>query len=167
MFAMSVDSLNDETNSNIGRIAKDKTLSTSELLLAIESIKKVNPEVKIKINTVVNKHNFNEYMGDFIATVKPYKWKVFQALSVGTEEEFCSQDEYETFLEKHKNSVGKINKESNDDMRESYIMIDPYGRFYQNGGRAYEYSKSLLVSTVKDAFNAIHFDKTKYEARYA
>ena len=167
MFAISVDSLNDETNTKIGRISNENTLSSFELLASIESIKIVNPEVKIKINTVVNKHNFDEYMGNFIATVNPYKWKVFQALSVGTDEEFCNRGEYEMFLKNHENSAWQISKESNDDMRESYIMIDPYGRFYQNGGKSYEYSKSLLVSSVREAFTSIGFNKAKYEARYA
>ena len=167
MFAISVDSLSDETNSKIGRISKEKTLGSSELLRSLQSIKMENPQVKIKINTVVNKHNYHECMGDFIATVNPHKWKVFQALSVGTDEEFCNHKEYETFLKNHENSAGQISKESNDDMRESYIMIDPYGRFYQNGGKSYEYSKSLLVSSVKEAFTSIGFNKAKYEARYA
>jgi radical S-adenosyl methionine domain-containing protein 2 len=167
MFAISVDSLNSETNQKIGRISRHKTLGKSELLRTMQKIKASNPLVKIKINTVVNNHNYDEYMGDFIASIKPYKWKIFQALSMGTDEVYCSQEKYETFLENHKDSAEHISGESNDEMRESYIMIDPYGRFYQNGSKTYEYSQSLLVSSVEQAFLSTGFDRDKYEARYA
>ena len=167
MFAISIDSLQDNTNVKIGRTTKLNVLNSSELFSKIQQVRKANPDVKIKINTVVNKHNFDENMGSFMTSVKPDKWKVFQALSVGTDEEFCSSSEYGTFLERHENNMVKITKESNDDMKESYIMIDPYGRFYQNSGRSYEYSESLLVSSVVNAFASIQFDRKKYDARYA
>lgn len=167
MFAISVDSLTEHTNVKIGRTVKGKTLNATALTDRFLKIKSINPSVKIKINTVVNKHNFKENMREFIASVKPYKWKVFQALSVGTQEEFCSVEEYITFLENHKYSLVKMTKENNEDMRESYIMIDPYGRFYQNGGSAYEYNESLLVTTAENAFNSIGFDHANYDAPYA
>jgi len=167
MFAISVDSLKEKTNLKIGRVSKNNVLKSSKLLANIKKVRETNPDVQIKINTVVNKHNFNEYMGAFIRSVKPDKWKVFQALSVGTNEEFCNSHEYKTFLKNHENDNIKINQESNDDMRESYIMIDPYGRFYQNSGRSYTYGESLLISSVEAAFGSIHFNHEKYDARYA
>ena len=43
----------------------------------------------------------------------------------------------------HKNISSRIYKESKDDMTNSYIMLDPYGRFYQNENNSYTYSKSI------------------------
>lgn len=167
MFAISVDSINADTNKKIGRVSRDNTLKSSKLLTQIKKVRMINPNVKIKINTVVNKHNFNEYLGNFIHEVDPYKWKVFQALSVNTEESFCSDDEYMKFIQKHKDCTVSMSKESGEDMCDSYIMIDPYGRFYQNSGKVYDYSETLMSASVSNAFNSIQFDRSKFDARYA
>lgn len=167
MFAISVDSINAYTNEKIGRISKEKTMEASELLSQIKNVRQINPNVKIKINTVVNKHNYHENLAVFIRKVDPYKWKVFQALSVNTNEIFCSDDEYMEFVQKHEKSIVSMSKESGDDMRESYIMIDPYGRFYQNSGQSYDYSETLMSASVSNAFNSIAFDRSKFDARYA
>ena len=129
MFAISLDSLNQKTNRDIGRVSKNKILSLSEITNNLELCKKINKDIKIKINTVINEYNYSEYLGDFIDLLKPYKWKVFQALSF-TKIIYCTDKQFNIFLDNHKNIKSKIYHESNEDMRESYIMIDPYGGLF-------------------------------------
>lgn len=38
--------------------------------------------IKFKINTVVNRYNFQEDMNAEIAELNPYRWKVFQVLII-------------------------------------------------------------------------------------
>lgn len=44
-------------------------------------------------------------------------------------------------------------------------MIDPYGKFYQNSGAKYQYSKSILELELDEIINHINFD-LKYKNRY-
>jgi len=54
-------------------------------------------------------------------------------------------------------------------MCESYLMIDPFGRFFQNhpsltGG--YQYSKPILSVSAGTAFSEMAFNSTSFQARY-
>ncbi len=128
-------------------------------------VAQLNKDIKIKINTVVNEYNYNDYLGNFIDLIKPYKWKILQALSL-SEEVYCTDEQFNIFLNNHNGIKSKIYKESNNDMTDSYIMIDPYGRFYQNTTGIYNYSESILDVVTKDAFNSIKFDIDKFNSRY-
>ncbi len=165
LFGISIDSINTNTNIKIGRISKNKGLNPFQLIKNIELIKNLNKNVKIKINTVVNTYNYIENLSEFIDLIKPYKWKVLQALSFG-KETFCTDKQFLYFLNNHRNINTKISKESNDDMTDSYIMIDPHGRFYQNTIGNYIYSKSIIDIEVAEAFSEIEFDIDKYNSRY-
>jgi radical S-adenosyl methionine domain-containing protein 2 len=56
-------------------------------------------------------------------------------------------------------------------MRESYLMIDPSGRFFQNNspvaGQGYVYSPSILEVGAGAAFAEMAFDHGRFSARYA
>ncbi len=166
MFAISIDSLNKNTNLKIGRISNKNFLEIYQVLKNISLLRKYNRSIKIKINTVVNNYNYSEYIGDFISLVKPDKWKVFQALSINSNEEYCSKEQFKTFIYNHKNLNINTFSETNDEMIDSYIMIDPYGRFYQNSGVIYQYSKSILELESDEIINHVKFDLKKYKNRY-
>jgi len=165
MFAISIDSIYKKTNMEIGRSTKNEILNISKIFKHLEELKKINSSIKIKINTVVNRYNYKEYLGDIIDLIHPFKWKVLQALSL-TDEVYCRNEEYHIFLKNHQNITSKISKESNDDMIDSYIMLDPYGRFYQNSFGQYNYSESILNISVDEAFKSIKFDFKKFMKRY-
>jgi radical S-adenosyl methionine domain-containing protein 2 len=165
MFAISIDSTSNEINKKIGRVSANNYLKLSKILQNIESLRYANPTIKIKINTVINRYNYNQYLGAFIDLISPNKWKVLQAVSL-SKQIYCTDQNYQEFLEKHANIQTKIYKESNTDMEESYIMLDPYARFYQNTSKTYQYSKSILEIPVADAFKSVKFDLSKYSNRY-
>jgi len=55
-------------------------------------------------------------------------------------------------------------------MRESYLMVDPYGRFFQNSlliaGQGYAYSPPILQIGAEAAFAQMTFDPARFSARY-
>jgi radical S-adenosyl methionine domain-containing protein 2 len=166
MFAVSIDSINKDNNLKIGRLQKESSLEISQIFKNIEMFRSFNKKIKIKINTVVNKYNYNEYLGDFISLINPDKWKVFQALSINIQEIHCSNSQYEIFLKKHEKLKVSTYAENNDEMTDSYIMIDPYGRFYQNTKGTYIYSKSILDVGEDEINKCINVDMNKYNNRY-
>lgn len=166
MFAISIDSINRDNNVNIGRVHKGKSLDLSQVFKNIELIRSFNNDIKIKVNTVVNRHNYNEYLGDFISLIKPDKWKIFQALSIDSSEIYCNDVQYKIFLQNHQKLKVSTYSESNDEMTDSYIMIDPHGRFYQNTNGIYTYSKSILDITKDEIMDCINVNMDKYNERY-
>jgi len=59
-----------------------------------------------------------------------------------------------------------IADENNDEMTQSYIMVTPDGKFYQNSAESvYKYSDEILSLGVVTALNQVGFDYTKFEQR--
>lgn len=166
MFAISIDSLNKSTNIKVGRVSNKKFLEIHQIFRNIKLLREYNSSIKIKINTVVNKNNYTEYLGDFISLIKPDKWKVFQALSINSSEIYCTKKQLNFFIDNHRKLNINIFSETNDEMTNSYIMIDPYGRFYQNTHSTYNYSKSVLEIDLDEIISHINFDFNKYKNRY-
>jgi radical S-adenosyl methionine domain-containing protein 2 len=67
------------------------------------------------------------------------------------------------FIKRHK----RLNPiaEDNNAMLESYIMLDPMGRFYQNSGNIYNYLKPILEIGVFRAFNQLAYNHSKFIER--
>lgn len=61
--------------------------------------------------------------------------------------------------------------EDNRDMTESYLMVDPLGRFFQNQsaqpGAGYVYSPPIPEVGAATAFRRVAFDAQRFAARYA
>ena len=136
ILAISVDSFKQSVNERIGRISKVKN-NHLESLKAVRNWCKAYG-VLFKMNTVVNKFNFKEDMQEAVAQLKPVRWKVFQCLPIEAEnmgegalrqvEEFLvTDDEWQQFLDNH-SMVECLVPESNDAMRNSYLLLDEYMR---------------------------------------
>lgn len=125
--------------------------------------------IKLKINTVVNKQNYREDMSRLIESIKPERWKVFQILEIKNQKNpkindlLISEPEFESFVERH-HFLNPI-AETNPLMLESYLMIDPYGRFYQNTENSYIFSRSILEVGLKNALTDISYDTIKFVQR--
>jgi radical S-adenosyl methionine domain-containing protein 2 len=81
-----------------------------------------------------------------------------------------SQSEFDGFVIRHQLLNSILCAEDNTDMTESYIMIDPHGRFFQNSDlldkTGYYYSASILNVGAKAAFSGLTFSTTKFLSRY-
>lgn len=167
-IGFSVDSLDSPTNIKIGRTEKSGVMDTDKVLRDISVIKEINPSIDIKINTVVSSLNQSEDLSAFIDQAAPNKWKVFKVLPVITRENEVSQDDFIEFLERHSKFENIISSEDNDEMTDSYLMIDPIGRFFQNSilGSGYSYSTPIVNTGIEEALNEINFDPEKFHGRY-
>ena len=79
--------------------------------------------------------------------------------------------QFKKFCDAHQHWIdrGVAVTEDNEDMVNGYLMIDPYGRLFQNSpgeGGGYEYSPSILDVGIEKAMSDIKFDYEKYLKRY-
>ena len=74
-----------------------------------------------------------------------------------------SKDEFEFFLKKHE-GFSPISENSSA-MIDSYVMIDPQGRFYQNSGKSYKFSKKILQVGVINALKEVGYNYAKFIER--
>lgn len=192
---ISIDSLNHETNMKIGRECCGKTISFETLREKIEDLRKVNPDIKIKLNTVVNNFNFNEVLVEHFAGLHINKWKILRQRPFNGNPGI-SDYQFNAFLRNNFNEelmranapkphtdllaafiacedIKKSDEpqqviyvENKDAMTESYLMVSPDGHLFQNGNEEYTYSRPLTEVSFADALSDIKFDNEKFESRY-
>ncbi|XP_053141823.1 radical S-adenosyl methionine domain-containing protein 2 [Hemicordylus capensis] len=172
ILAISCDSFNEEVNVLIGRGQGKKN--------HIENLQKLKKwcqdySVAFKINSVVNRFNIEEDMNEQIKALNPIRWKVFQCLLIEGEnagedalreaERFVISDEdFEQFLHRHKD-ISCLVPESNQKMRDSYLILDEYMRFLNCVNGRKEPSRSILDVGVEDAIKFSGFDEKMFFKR--
>jgi len=168
-IAISIDSLNEATNLKIGRaVCGKKVLSIDDYFRIIDDIKQQG--YRLKINTVVNRENFLEDMNHFLLKTLPERWKVLQVLPIKGQNDKHINDflitptEFQGFLKRH-TQIDSIVPESNDQIKGSYVMIDPAGRFFDNTNGCYLYSLPINKFGVKKALIEMDYDIKKFNAR--
>ena len=120
---------------------------------------------------------FLNVLRDMISVRKldPIRWKVFQCLAIEAEnlgqgalrqvEPFLvTEEEWQTFLATHQ-EISVLVPESNDKMRNSYLILDEYMRFLDNTEGRKEPSKSILDVGVQAAVNRAGFDEAMFLER--
>lgn len=171
-IALSIDSVNAETQLTIGRAVSGKIIPEEGYEHIAQMIKDRN--ICLKVNTVVNRFNLAEDMSQFIVRLQPERWKLFQVLPIegqncGTVAPFLiSDEEFKQFVKRHIHleQIGiAMQPEDNDAMTGSYVMIDPAGRFFDNVSGELTYSRPILEVGVKAALEDICFDYSKFVAR--
>lgn len=169
LLGVSVDSVSFTRNQAIGRQdRRGRQLSPDLLEYRIAAARQANPALRLKVNTVVNAHNWDEDMAPLIRQLQPEKWKVLRMLPVVTEDLAVTAAQYDSFVQRHSGKGLPLQIEDNDDMTEAYIMIDPLGRFFQNAclQKGYQYSSPILRVGASTAFSEITVSPTRYLARY-
>jgi radical S-adenosyl methionine domain-containing protein 2 len=172
VLGVSLDSVVPNTCHKIGRVDKSGNLiSLDDLVAVVEKARLSNPDISLKINTVINRHNCHEDLTEAIARLRPDKWKVLKVLPVVSDELAVTEHEFQSFVERHRHLGSVMMVENNSAMTESYLMIDPLGRFFQNkpdikAGDSYFYSQPILQCGADAAFRQISFDVEKFAARY-
>lgn len=169
-FGLSIDACEPEVNRSLGRVDRlGNVLTLSDLRSHIDYIKKINPSIKLKVNSVVTKDNMNCDLSPMIKIIRPEKWSALQMAPVLNKEGTVSKKQYLDFINHHK-KLGVI-PEDNDVFINSWILITPDGRFFSNGdalesGGNYKYSDKILEVGVDKAFRQIDFDLDNYMRKY-
>uniref|UniRef100_A0A8D2QKE1 S-adenosylmethionine-dependent nucleotide dehydratase RSAD2 n=1 Tax=Zonotrichia albicollis TaxID=44394 RepID=A0A8D2QKE1_ZONAL len=172
ILAISCDSFDEDVNVLIGRRQGKKN--------HVENLHKLRQwcreyAVAFKINSVINRFNVEEDMNEQIKALNPVRWKVFQCLLIEGEnsgedalreaEKFVISDEdFDRFLDRHKN-VSCLVPESNQKMRDSYLILDEYMRFLNCRNGRKEPSKSILDVGVEAAIKFSGFDEKMFLKR--
>jgi len=173
-IGISCDSLDNITNTKIGRGFGNHVEITERLLSRINLMNKNDGlNIQTKLNTVVLRNNHIEDWNDFIIRNNVKRWKVFKILKIIGENDHVydrlsiSDKQFYNFIDRHRmlNDKGILVKEDNEDMSNSYIMITPDGKFYQNSNNHYIYSESILDVGFKNAIKQTGFDYETYEKR--
>lgn len=170
MLGISIDSADGATNKEIGRIDSQGCMkSVQDVAALIRQAKLLNPSLSIKVNTVVNALNADEDFSDSISELAPSRWKVFRMLPVVTDDLAVSQETFTRFVRRHQQHAAVMCAEDHNEMSESYLMIDPLGRFFQNqkGQKGYNYSRPIDTVGAKQAFRDWRFAVGSFTSRYS
>ena len=170
--AVSIDTLDPVKLKSIGRTTRAGPMSEADYLRVIGMLKQC--DIRLKINTVVTRINYDEDLAGFIAKAGPERWKLLQVLPVKgqndglvdnlviTGEEFAQYVARNLYVE---NMGIVVVPESNDMMTGSYVMVDPAGRFFDNVAGVHVYSRPINKVGVDAALKEVSVDPDKFLLR--
>jgi len=143
ILAVSCDSFDADVLQSFGRCTKSgKTDHIAQTMQVREWCAEFN--VVFKMNTVVNAKNVHEDMTQFVHMLKPKRWKVFQALlltgeNVGENKTgrdarhlAITDEAFQMYIDRHRADpavASVLVPESNEQMRDSYLILDEHMRF--------------------------------------
>jgi radical S-adenosyl methionine domain-containing protein 2 len=169
-LGISLDSASSITNGEIGRTDRKGNLLDIEALVAnLHVARQINPQLTVKLNTVVNLLNKGEDLSSLVGRINPNRWKILRMLPVVDDSLAITDEEFSAFVRRHRYFESIQCVEDHQDMCESYLMVDPFGRFFQNQtslGGGYLYSKPILSVGAGAAFSEMAFNSTCFQSRY-
>jgi radical S-adenosyl methionine domain-containing protein 2 len=170
---LSIDSISEVTNVRMGRaVAGRRPLSFEEYVSLAERLREAG--VRLKLNTVVTALNAGEDLTPLVRAVRPERWKVLRVLPVQGQNDgrveplLCSDAAFQGFVARHRHLEDegvKLVPEDNDDMRGSYAMVDPAGRFFDNALGHHCYSAPILGAGLREAWAQVRFSLERFERR--
>lgn len=192
-IGFSIDSIDEELLRQMGRATHGGKILTKERLAELCSlIKEVNPNCKIKINTVVSAYNKDELLGEFVRSLPISRWKIFRIcpfVDAHFSNESCliTDQEYDRYLRNNMLSIGqKILTNSEDqlsrvlkfengmevvierEVRGGYLMIDAGGYLVDDTQNSnYVRVANCLKENFKESIEKLHFAEDLYFSRYA
>jgi radical S-adenosyl methionine domain-containing protein 2 len=170
MLGLSIDAVSDSRNRAIGRTdRKGSALSLEQLVRLADNLRTARPGLAIKVNTVVNAFNVHDDLRGVIDALRPDRWKLLRVLPVIKDDLVVSDTDFAAFVARHACLGTHVSVEDNRDMLSSYLMVDPQGRFFQNGNGescGYFYSRPITPDTIERAFRSVPFDACKFASRY-
>lgn len=169
MLGLSVDSTRCDGNLRIGRVdGKGAQIGSEDLIDLVRELRTANPALQIKLNTVVNAVNAEEDFSTLVSKIAPNRWKALRMLPSYNDELTVDEATFERFVSRHAAFRRILSVEDNPSMVQSYLMIDPHGRFFQNrlDSKGYYYSEPIRDIGIERAFAQIPFSINRFLARY-
>lgn len=184
----SIDSLNPGYQRCIGRCTSDKnTISSKDFEEKIISLREVNPDVKIKVNTVVSGINWRDSIAEDIRRWNVDRWKILK-MQVFDNNVHCnaniapSDDEYDSYVENalfcfgmepdnqcvlYKSVKTKTEIVAERILKGSYIMIDTNG-FLLDNTKGSDYIKvcDCRTESFSENLKKLTFYEDLYASRY-
>ena len=174
-IGISCDSLDEKVNKAIGRGFGSHVAVTERALRRVRALNEAQGlDIKVKLNTVVMRQNHSEDWSEFLLSNGVQRWKIFKVLKIegendeGFDDVAVTDDDFDAFVARHAHleALGVVMApENNEAMTESYVMLTPDGRFYQNTDGHYTYSEPVLAVGVDQALRQTGFDYQKFVDR--
>lgn len=171
--ALSIDSASESTLVTLGRAVQGRKAIPAPLYVELaEEARRAG--ARVKINTVVTSLNAGEDLSWLIFALRPERWKVLRVLPVDgqnsgkVEPLLCSDEDFAGFVTRHRHVEAEgvaLVPEDNDDMRGSYAMVDPAGRFFDNASGGHSYSRPILQSGLDAAWSETSFSMERFVRR--
>lgn len=173
MIALSIDSIDAGTQKTIGRVVNGKPpMTADDYLIIADAVKQRG--IRLKVNTVVNRANWDEDLQESILKLGPERWKIFQALPVKGQNDqrigelSVSDVQFDEYVKRNRTVElrgVKVLPENNELMTGGYIMVDPLGRFFDNTQGEHTYSKPILDVGVDAGLREISAFPDRFDAR--
>lgn len=170
---LSIDSASPETNVKLGRAVQGRRALTPDEYLALGArIREAG--MRLKVNTVITSLNASEDLSALIRGLRPERWKLLRVLPVEgqnsgkVEPLLCSSEAFQSFVDRHRGLEAEgitLVPEDNPDMRGSYAMVDPAGRFFDNTQGRHHYSEPILSRGLEVAWSQVHFSMERFDQR--
>ncbi len=169
---VSIDTVDPKKLKRLGRTTGNGPMGEADYLRVMDML--TQRGIRLKINTVVTRINYDEELAGFIAKAGPERWKLLQVLPVRgqndgsvdnlviTGEEFTHYVARNRYVE---SSGIVVVPESNDMMTGSYVMVDPAGRFFDNVASIHVYSRPINKVGVDAALREVSVDPDKFLLR--
>lgn len=171
MLGISIDSFDEKILIALGCCdGSHKTLSEEKLIAVVNRAEKINPSIKIKINTVVSRLNVGEKLIGLERKISIDRWKFlkikpFDNKIFSNKNLLIGNEEFSEFLERNRRNDGDSIPEQTTER--SYIIIDNRGNLLDNFGDSYEIVGNLLEESFGAVFGRYNFDNELYQSRYA
>ncbi len=124
--------------------------------------------IKTKLNTVVGRLNWQEDLRPLWQATTPDRWKAFRLLMIqgqndGAQHLAITNEEWSHWKRLHADLPVIV--EDNDDMTESYVMIDPDGQVFQNSDGTYKQGGRVIDVGFAKALETAGWDSAKFRNR--
>lgn len=171
-IGISVDSLDTRTNRFLGRCdSRNKVLDMETLVGLCEVINRHN--IRLKINTVVNKLNYKENIyNNLIKNIKVDRWKILEMQNMIDINEIghdlkTNNEEFNDFL--NLNEIVNLSYsviERDNDFRNAYLFVNNNGLLLDNSGYKHIEIGNLMRDSFEEIFHRFNFNNEAYDKRY-
>lgn len=182
----SIDSVNPELQRRMGRCFYDgTTITAEEYAEKIRILRSVNPDIRIKVNTVVNKMNLEDDLAPQIRAWGVDRWKFLRCMpfSDGVHDNahmVISDSEYTNYMhsllakfdedyvpEQYRYKVGKTFIVAERTLAGSYIMVDSNGCLVDDTkNTSYTKIADLRKEDFREGLGKLTLYESLYQSRY-
>ena len=168
-IGISIDSIDYATNITIGRCYKNKVIDLPNWADLAKVIHEC--DIHLKINTVVSSLNLCEDLFPLYQALKPEKIKLFQmhlidGINNRAKPFRITDSEFEGFCEHLKSYASVIVAEPCGSMENSYLMVNPEGKFQLNNNGSYQTFGDLNTTSLSEILKTVPLDSEKFSSRY-
>ena len=168
-IGISIDSIDCDTNLAIGRCCRNKVISLSQWSKLTKALHDCG--IDLKINTVVSRLNLDEDLSELYRVLSPKKIKLFQmhlidGINDQAKPHEITESEFVSFCERHKTFESVLVAEPCGSMENSYLMINPEGKFQLNNNGSYQTFGDLNTTSLSEILKTVPLDPEKFGSRY-